>query len=304
MRCQWHKLIFGLVALIATGCGPVSETGGNTRPLYLSSGGGGSEAGLQAFKSGLYSFVNTQGCVKCHASIVTPRFAATDVSVAYAEARGAQRGSSAPLVDFSNPANSIFIVYSGNNHCGDVACSNPAIRTNVQSALLAWANAELSGSPGDTDDTHTRAKFMTSSLAIPTDLPDLTVATPGVLRFPLAVFGTKIPALKNALLEVELQLVNPTTYRVSKPKIVGNTAAVKVTGLHVYVRAAAGSGTGVEDTRQGDLWVSVSAIADIFAMPKQPPKGPNTAVPLSTLALAIPVPDPASVMTIGFDSLE
>jgi hypothetical protein len=178
----------------------------------------------------------------------------------------------------------------------------------VQNALLAWANAELGAGRGGAgaggDDGMPGSKLLTSTLAIPSNLPDLTAATPGVLRFPLNDFAAKVPGLKNAVFEVELQLINPTTYRMSKPKIVGNTAEVKVSGIHVYLRAAAGTGPGTEDARQSEPWISVSATAAAFAMPKTPPKGPYSATPLSSLSLAIPVPDPSTVMTIGFDSLE
>jgi hypothetical protein len=241
--------------------------------------------GLAAFKSGFYAFAKSQNCVKCHAAIQAPHFGSPDLATAYSEAL--------PLVDFNNPNASIIPIYAGNGHCADTPCSDPANTDKVKSLLRSWASAELSGG-GDISDTPT---YMTASVTLPATIPALTSANPGVVRFDLSQLDPAVPVLSGAILEVEIQMSNATEYRVSRLKIAGNTAAVTISGVHVYIN-------GSEDTSQGSVWNGLSATAPVFALPKTLPTRPLGATPLTTQALNIPLQSASDVMTIGIENIQ
>lgn len=255
-------------------------TGGN---MDLSSLGG--EA---AFKSTLYKFTQEQNCKMCHAATISPYFASADLNTAY--------GFAKQLVDFSAPDQSVFIKYAGNGHCGSAPCSNPANSEVVKNLLLQWANAEVG------DGTTGIQKYTTAALPIPNPLASITAARPSVMRFELKTFG--IPALNNALLEIEIQRANATNYRVNRIKIAGNTAAVRIQGVHVYVKPVGAAGIGVEDENQGSLWRTLDATAPVFARPANLPATPLTATPLSTTALAIQQQSTADAITIGIEAIQ
>jgi hypothetical protein len=290
------------VFLLMVGCAP--EQGSSSGSSVAGVATTATDAkGLAVFKSGLYAFVNAQGCVKCHASVVHPNFAASDATVAYAQAKGMQIGSSLPLIDFANPAASIFITYAGNSHCGDTPCSNPAVRPAVQAALVAWANAELASSAPPVSNGPAAPKFLTGSLPIPMNLPRLMMA-PTVMRFPLSGLVPAVASLSKAILEIEVQAISPTEYHVGKPKIAGNTAAVNLTGIHVFVKTSATtSSIGAEDTSQGNLWATSAVMATIFALPAKLPTTPLGAMSLEALPLNIQALSTADAFTIGFDDI-
>lgn len=292
-----------LISLCACGA-PEHDPNGS-----FSSSSVSSQAALAAFQNGFYTFAKNQGCVKCHASIVHPNFAAPDVTFAYSEAKGNQIGSTVPLIDFSNPDSSIIITYAGNSHCNDTPCANPANSDVVKGLLESWAAAEMASSGGGGGGgSSPKANYMTTTVALPANIPSITAATPGVVRFQLAQLSPAFAALSKAVLEVEIQMVTPTEYRISRPKIAGNTSAVNVRGLHVYLNTAANynatGGSGAEDANQGTFWNSVSATAAVFALPNPLPAKPLGATPLTTTTIQLQVLSTADVLTIGFDNLQ
>ena len=287
------------LTLMVSACGSTLHdvAGSEVSTSQLSSG---SAVGMQAFQTGFYAFANTQGCVKCHGAVQAPHFAAPNLSTAYKAALGKKIGSNEPLIDFSNPDASIIAQYAGNNHCNDTPCSDPANTATVKGLLEAWANAEIAG--GSVQNV-TLPKYMTASQQVPANVPNLTVKNPAVMRFSLSSFG--IPALSGAIVEIEVQKLSATQYRIGKPKIAGNTAAVMVSGIHLFIKDAAASGVGAQDPSQGMVWTSVSAAAPIFALPKTLPATPLAATPLTTINMAAQAVSAtgADVFTIGFDNV-
>lgn len=283
-----------------------------------------SGAGAAAFKTGFYSFANSQGCVKCHGSIVSPKFASPDFNEAYAQARGNEIGSTKPLIEFASPNASIFAVYAGNSHCGDAPCSNPANTAVVQGLLATWAAAELAGGSNTPTQTGGSAppKFVTVSLTIPANLAAYNAAANTPLRFNLNQLANAetggaaaIQKLNNAILEIEARYANisMTNYRFIKPKIIGASATVTVVGLHIFSKGATEEGIGVEDTQQTQFWNNVGkptpVTAAVVARPNTLPTTPinansfvNTSVPLTTVTL--PVIGAGDMITIGFEVLQ
>ena len=260
--------------------------------------------GLAAFRTGLYTFASpSTSCGMCHASVQAPFFASPDVQAAYTAAK--------PLVDFTNPANSVFIVYAGNNHCGSATMcgpnsGSPAI---VQQGLVQWANAETS--PGsDAGPPPAALAYLTASMAIPpiSTLPTLTAGKTAVLRFALSNLEPEVAALDKAILELEIVAPNPTEYRFTNPKIGGSTAVVQLTGLHVLVKPSAVAGPGSEDANQGDTWNTISASIPVSTLPNPLPTTPLSITPLDTRAIAVGAysntGDLNDTITVGFDVLK
>lgn len=246
--------------------------------------------GEQAFKSTFYAFTQTQNCKMCHATLVSPFFASADLDVAY--------GFATQLVDFSKPAESVFVKYAGNSHCGSSPCADSANSEVVKKLLIQWAQAEGGGGGAG------GPAFLTSTLAVPADLPSIMAARPALMRFPLSALSKPVASLSNAILEIEIQKANLTNYRVNRIKIAGNTAAVLIKGVHVYVKPAGSGGLGVEDQNQGDLWNELEATAPVFALPRNLPSTPLTATPLSTQALGIQIQSGADAITIGIEEID
>lgn len=255
-------------------------------------------AALEAFQNTMYSFGQTQGCVKCHGANVNPTWMSPDLALAYSLAQ--------PRVDFNNPNASTFTSYVANNHCLDPVCANPANVSVVQGLLAQWANVELivasGGSPVDGGSTLANPTYVTASMPIPSPLPNLTAAQPAVIRFELSKLNPPVPALNGAVLEISIRSYNAmnSQYKISSPRVAGTSVPVKFTGLHVYVLPAAGTGLGTEDIYQGDLWSSVSATAAPYALTLPLPAGPLTAVPLSPTSLGVQAQSDSDVITIGF----
>ena len=293
-----------LAGLSAVGCGQGTMDGEGSNSSFSVDV---NSPGFKAFQSGLYSFASTQGCVKCHGNSVNPRFAVSDVVSAYRNARG--KVGALALIDFNSPETSPFIVFSGNGHCNDIPCSNPATQPIMQGIIQAWAKAELTaptpsggGTPGPTPAA--MAVYFTSTVAFPATIPSVMMANVAVIRFPLSLLRPVVASLNNAILEVEVQMINPTEYRVRNPKIVGNTAAVTLEGIHVYTRPASGMGIGIEDTAQGMAWVATAPVAPIVALPNPIPATPFKATSLETLSLSIMAQASSEVMTIGFSAVK
>lgn len=262
------------------------------KAAHDSKGGGtfdlSSVGGEEAFKSTVYRFTQEQNCKMCHATTISPYFASADLKTAYGFAKG--------LVDFSTPEQSKLIRYAGNSHCGAAPCSSPSNSDLMKSLILQWATAEVG------DGTTGIQKYTTAALPIPNPLAAITAARPSIMRFELKSFG--IAALNNALLEIEIQKLNATNYRVNRIKIAGNTAAIRIQGVHVFVKPLGAAGIGVEDENQGSLWHTLDATAPVFARPATLPTTPLTATPLSTTALAIQMQSAQDAITIGIEAIQ
>ncbi len=295
-------ILFGAISL-NTGCAqkPAAQQNANSS----SSTGPVSAAGLAAFQSGLYAFAQTQGCAVCHGNSNAPLFAVTDVNAAYLAAK--------PFVNFTTPASSLIITYAGNGHCGGTSCSSPAIDPTVQGLITTWVNAENAApppAPGPGGGATSGPAYMTGSVSLPTTLATLmSSATPSVIRFQLSALKPAVASLSNAILEVEVRNENGNEYRFANPKIAGNTVAVNIAGLHLYVRSAATTGIGNEDPNTGLAWATITGTAPIFARPGTLPAGPLGATPLTTTPLFDPIQGGSTinvtpdVVTIGFGAI-
>lgn len=291
-----------LFAAVLSACNPQIEA----KFFSQNASGNMNAEQILAFRTTFYAFAKSQGCVKCHDSNVSPYFAAADINVAYRFARGFRNGSTTiKLIDFENPVASTFIDYAGNSHCSDTPCSDPDIRPVVQSALEMWAASEMAVGRGGSAIPVKVPKYFTGSLRVPATIPTIFVNTPGVLRFPLSELKPKIMALQNAILEIEIQMVNENSYRLSKPKIAGNGVSVAITDLSVFIKPTDDPTTnGREDVSQALNWHGIDATAAIFALPATMPATPLAAVPLIGLPIYFQTSTKADYFTIGFGDIK
>lgn len=256
---------------------------------------------MEAYRATLYSFGQTQGCVNCHSTRVNPAWMNGDLRLAYSVA--------APHVDFTHPEASVFAIYASNNHCGDPICADPNTRAIVQGIITDWANAEMTFANGQLPPGSTlpNPTYVTATMPLPSSLPLITAATPGVMRFNLSQLTPPIPALNNALLEVSVASYNSAfnKYKVFNPRVIGLTSPVRFTGLHVYVRPTSGTGLGIEDINQGTQWANINTMAQVFARPATLPTGPITgANPLTSISLGVQSQSTADSLTIGFAGIQ
>ena len=289
------KYLVGIIlGLSLSACAP----GGHEASNSSDAGAQISAAGLESFKTTVYSYANTQGCVKCHAAVVAPKFASSNLNEAYLAAKS--------VVNFANPDSSDLATFAGNSHCGDQACSNPANSTAIRALIGQWVAAENSGSSGGGGTVTPPVpvvKYLTGSMALPATIPTIMTTNPAVVRINLSTLNPPVPSLANAILEVEVHMSNATQYRFRRPKIAGNTAAVNVKGIHLFIRSASDTGIGTEDTVQSAIWNAVNVTAAIFAKPATLPATPLGATPLTTSSLFYPKIGAGDVITIGFDDL-
>jgi hypothetical protein len=277
---------------------------GNTGVTTLASSAVVSAQSLEAFETTVYAFGQNQGCVKCHGRSVNPQWLNPTIGTAYSFAR--------PFVDFNDPTTSVIATNAGNNHCGDPVCADPANVAVMQDLLLQWATIERSLSeennpPPSGGTTLPNPPVRTATMAIPASLPLITASRPAVIRFDLSALTPAVPALAGAILEISIQSYNSaqTTYKIFNPRIAGNTAAVLISGIHVYVRPASGAGLGSEDVNQGLGWANLNATAAPVALPVTLPTGPlTTATPLVNTSIGVDVQAVgADVITLGFSSI-
>jgi hypothetical protein len=255
--------------------------------------------GLNEFQSGLYAFANTQGCAACHAAAVAPFFASTDLNTAYTQAE--------TIVNFSNPSASLFIAYSGNNHCSVPACENSASPAEVTALLTSWANIEntAGGGTGPTDTP----TYVTATIPIPTPtaIPLVTAKTaPVIINFQLSGLTPSVASLSNAIFQLEVQMDNTTTYKFSNPKIGGNTAAVTISGVHIFIRpSGTTTGIGTEGVAPANEWDSLANImVAMFSITSTNPTTSIGATALTTTDLFVQQQSTADSITIGFDSIQ
>ncbi len=277
-------------------------------PRFFAQGSNGNLNAEQilAYQTTFYAFAKSQGCVKCHESSVSPHFASLDINEAYRSARGFRNGSTTiKLIDFDLPAASIFIDYAGNSHCSDTPCSDPDIRPIVQDVLEMWAASEIAVGRGGSSIPVKVPKFFTAGLKVPAIIPTIFVNTPAVLRFALSELKPQIAGLENAILEIEIQMVNDNSYRLSKPKIAGNTKSFAITDLSVFIKATDDPLTnGLEDLSQALNWHAVDATAAVFALPATLPATPLTAGSLAGLPIYFQTSTKADYFTVGFGDIK
>ncbi|MGZ3690148.1 MAG: hypothetical protein ACXVAX_01515 [Pseudobdellovibrio sp.] len=257
-------------------------------------------AGLDAFTSGYYAFVKSQGCIKCHQDKISPNIGAADVNTAYQSAK--------LLLDVTSPNASVLIDYAGNSHCGDVACSNTSAKAVAQSNIDAWAAAELAASaPTNTAPTTASFKYQTAALKVPATIPTITSATPAVMRFDLSQLKPAVAGLQNAILEIEIQYVNTNIYRINKPKIVGATTALVYTDIGVYMKQSSDpSVLGAEDLTYTSNWHDLIKQPALVAKPATLPTGPlpaTTVTPLIDLPLYYVTTTGADYFTLTFGNI-
>lgn len=277
-----------------------------------------SNPGIESFRSGFYSFAQSRGCVKCHGNLIKPHFVSPDIKTAYDVATGFRNGSTTEkLIDFSRPADSIFIEYAGNSHCGDSPCSDPVVRPDVLKALQDWASAELAGPPGSTPPPSSTPpppvatyKHLTSSIQVPATIPSILVTAPALLRFPLSGLKPPVAGLANAILEIEVHMASDSLtvvenqYRLLNPKIIGNTTAVTVSDISVFMKPTADpTVVGVEDVSVPVTWHAVVFNVPITALPNPVPVTRFVAPIMTGLPMYFPTRTKTDYFTIGFGDI-
>lgn len=285
--------------------------------------------GVQAFQAGFYAFSSKTGCTNCHGGSQTPLFAVADVNAAYLNAKTFWS-------NFTNPTTSLLITYAVNGHCGNATiCGVASNQAVVTADITAWANAELApaptptGSPTSTPTTvpvgaSGSSNYYTAAVPLPAPsaMPLLSSGKVLLVRFPfskltLASGAAPIPAgASTAYLELQVQVADSSfaDYRISSPRIEGNTAALSLTGIHVYLNTAGGSGIGVETPNLGTLWTTLGSPG----APLSVAASPLTTLPSATTPFSSTVIDPealnlmiqsnttgttADQLVVGFDSL-
>src|SRR5437868_7217020 len=169
------KRLLGLTLIMTfAGCAP--QHSGDSGVNVVASTAPVTAQSLQSFQTTVYAFGRIQGCVKCHGSNVNPQWMNSDLQAAYSVAR--------PLLNVTDPNNSIFATYVANNHCSDPVCANPNNIPVMQDYLSQWANVELSQTAGGQASTIgltlASPPYVTATMPIPTPLPVITSGAPAV----------------------------------------------------------------------------------------------------------------------------
>lgn len=287
-------LVTGCLVSMFNACAPAGDAGSSDGGSNSPASNG---AGLAAFKA-VYDWSRTAKCSTCHNS-TSPAFTQSDFNLAYAAAK--------TKLDLSNVDSSPLILKAGNGHCATSTCTGDDKIAAIKPLVEAWARAESAG--GKSDTTQSAVKYQTSTVNMPANIPALNSnAATAVIRFELSQMQPAHPALGNAILEIEVRKATSTTYRLDRAKLVGNTAAVMVKGIHVYIKPQGAPGVGTEDTNQGMGWVSVQATAPTFARPATLPTTPLGATPVTNGAINAAVRTTTTgvndVITIGFENLQ
>lgn len=265
--------------------------------------------GVGAFKDTYYAFARTN-CVSCHGVSQAPLFAVEDVSQAYNAAKDMN------YVNFANPGASKLAGHAGDGHCGLPGCqSNSGVATDM---IAAWAAVELAATSNNGGTTNggdvigsgpstggvNSGAFVTTSLAIPTNLPTGTTYVP--MRWQLSQLTPTSALVNGAIFELEVQKLSSTTYRVRNPKIAGLKSAVRVTGIHVFVKPSTDTGVGVEDLGTGSVWENDVVTVAPTTLPGTLPTTPlsaTTFVPLDPFSMVIGIRSNQDSFTVSFDGL-
>lgn len=267
--------------------------------------------GIEAFKDTYYTFARAN-CVSCHGVSQGPLFATADLNASYAAAKDSS------YVNFALPASSKLAIYSGNGHCGMPNCQTNA--TVAAEAITAWAEVELAaansgtGTGTGTGGTGTggpgtggagATAIVTTSIPLPATLPTGTTYVP--MRWNLSQVTPANALVAGAIFEIEVQRLSSTTYRVRYPKMVGLTAPVRITGMHVFVKPTGDPGIGVEDLGAGSVWERDIVTAQPIAAPVPLPATPLNAatyLPLDSFSMVIGIRSNQDSFTVAFDKLE
>jgi hypothetical protein len=280
------RFTIALLAVSMLGVGCAASHGGGDSSSTSTSTAPNTSSGLAAFQTGFYAFAQTQGCVQCHGASQAPLFAVSDVNSAYTAAMS--------IFTATTPNGQLFESYATSGHCGVASiCGDTAIQAQVDSLIQAWVTAEDSAS--GTPTTPGGPQYTTGTVSIPANLPmaDSQNAKAVVMSFPLASLG--VASLTNATFKVSIIMINPTEYQLSNPTITGNTAAVDVSGIHVFIRPSTQTGSIGNEDPQGELWDSLQATVAFPA--------PTTVPPMATTVIDIEQLSSSDQLTIGFDSL-
>lgn len=277
--------------------------------------------GIGAFQDTFYKFARAN-CAECHGASNTPLFAVDNVTSAYGVAKNNT------YANFANPGMSEFVTYAGNNHCGKAGCSGHS--SDAEAAITAWAaveNAVAQNGGGNNGGGNNggvvvgggpaggganAGSLVTTTLNLPATLP--TGTTYVAMRWNLANLSPASALVSSAYFELEVQKLSATTYRVRYPKIVGLTAPVRITGIHVFAKAASDVGIGVEDIGAGDVWSTDVVTAAVVAKPNGYPATPtaplalgtgtNQAPTLDSFSMVIGIRSNQDAFTVAFDKIE
>ncbi len=304
-------LLVGFISL--SSCLATPKDGDATLAFYQKKAAAATTAttGIGAFGDTFFNFARTN-CASCHGAAQAPTFAVADVNAAY----GTLKGSS--FVSFSNVSSSLIVTYSGNGHCGLPSCNGNAAVAAEQ--VQAWAdveNAVASGGGGTTPGGGTlpvgggpttgganTGATITTSLNLPVTLPMGNTYVP--MRWQLSQVSPANALVTGAVFELEVQKLSATTYRVRYPKIAGLRSPVRVTGIHVFVKAATDTGVGVEDLGAGSAWENDVVTVPITTLPATLPATPlsiTTFGPMDSFSMVIGVRSNQDAFTISFDTL-
>lgn len=287
-----------LLALCTTpGCMGLTSDGSLTPVAGTAVAAAGAPTGasavsaLQAFQNTFYGFARAN-CAQCHGLTQAPLFAVSDATAAYGAA------AVPAYIDFSAPAQSVFVVNAGNGHCGLPACTGSTQSAAALAAVNAWATAELaaqqspSQAPGPTPTPSTSAiQYTTAPMALPSPLPGAGNAY-GIMRWNLSGLTPAATAATGAIFEVGVQLLTAQTYIVANPKLAvpSTSAPLAIKGVHVLLN-------GVEQPLAME-WASVNQVVPTSVIPTPLPK-----TTLTTATLLSSDVMPLAVGTLGTDKI-
>ncbi len=216
-------------AAAATGGGAAGGSSGGSSgsgaPVVTSAG---------AFQQTLYPVVSKY-CASCHNGGVSPNFASSDPTTAYNTIINA---TNPILANFTTPANSELVLRLSRDghHCWSSSCTNDAAtmqaaivswNTMVQQAAAAAAAAAKSGTSTSTStatSTATKAAMQsTVAVLIPATIPTggaMGTNTYTTLSFKLDDANSTInPKITGAVLSVDVQMFDNSSYRIHNPRI-------------------------------------------------------------------------------------
>jgi hypothetical protein len=139
--------------------------------------------------------------------------------------------------------------------------------------------------------------YITASMPIPSPLPSATLSTGAIVRWNLSTLNPSLASVAGSILEVQVQSLNSTTYRVISPKLIVPTNATTVGGLHVYI-----NGCEVQTTEE---WAgsNISTTIQSTTIPNPLPTTSISATALSTDAVLASAQTSQDKISIGFEKL-
>jgi hypothetical protein len=276
---------------------PFGKDDGASVANYQTSSGGSGGSAIAVFTSGFYAFA-VKNCAQCHGSTQTPLFAVSNVNTAYAAAE--------TVVNFSNPASSVLAVYAGNGHCGISNCNGQT--STVIPLLESWATAEANTSAPTTGSSagaglvppSAGIAYFSTAVTIPANIPG-PGNTFSIMRWPLSQLTPASAQVTGGYFEMQIQLLTPTTYRITMPKLAAANATI-VTSVHVMIKPAGTPGNGQEDPLAMD-WATINQNVAGFTIPNPLPTTSLNVTALTPDAMELPVLSASDQLVIGFDAL-